>query len=376
MGSSDQYRYLLLFTILVFVSAGCSTSLTLRPIERPEREATSLIKSGSAEDALREIEMAAQQYEAKKEWEPAQTAYRVATLLAESLGNYQKMIAYARKNLEINREHFTQEQGGPPRARQSIQLLARAYLAVNNYEKALPLIQEALPRRVPPTRKGAQTYASLYSTLGDIYRMRGDIKTALKHHEEARRVQEHVLEELKAITKRRRADYPVVKDRYLRHLSALVHDHLTLGEYENAGNRAEKLLQVAKEFGYQDWQGEGQRLLGDISSKRQDRASALSHYQRALALAEKFPMPRVTLWSHVGSARVYLAEGKTDLAIGHMERAMRIVETMRSFLQSEELRSSFFEDKAQVYIDAVLAQLLGGREDEAFHTTERNLSMK
>ena len=53
---------------------------------------------------------------------------------------------------------------------------------------------------------------------------------------------------------------------------------------------------------------------------------------------------------------------------------MTIVEAMRSFLQLEQLRSSFFEDKAQVYSEAVLAQLKLGREAQAFHTMERSRS--
>ncbi len=372
MENSDNHRYLFpLLLILAFGATSCSASLTSELLEGPERVAVSLIKGGTAEESLRQIGLATKQHEDKKEWHHATAGYRVAALLAESLSDYQKMITYARKELEIRKEYLS---GKGPRARRAVELLARAYLAVNDHERALPLVREALPKFIPGTRKGLQAYASLYGTLGDIYRMRGDLKAAVKYHEEAVKVQDSVLTEASTKRKIRLTGYPVIKDRYVRHLTALVRDHIALGDYQNSMKHAEKLLQKAKEFGYRDWQGEGYRLLGDIALKKQDRTAAISYYQQALSLGDKLPMPGVALWSHVGSARVYLADGKADQAMGHLERAMKIVETLRSFLQFEELRSSFFEDKAHVYTEAVLAQLQLDRQEQAFHTMERSRS--
>lgn len=370
MANKRKQRYLFLFLFLpALVSIGCGPSVVSSVIERPENVSQYIIKGGGADEALRLIEEAARQYEVQREWQQASRTYHAATLLAESIGNYQKTISYAKKNLEIIREHLSHE---GRRARQALQLLAKAYLAVNDPDRALPLIDEALPKRIPKATKGASVYSNLHSTLGDIYRMKGDFKTALKHHQEALTVQETALADALSQTRRRKLpEYPVMKERYLRHLTALAQDHLALREYDNSLKQAGTLLQKASEFGYRNWEAEGYRLLGDIALRKQDRVTALSNYRQALSLGEKISAPGASLWSHVGSARAYLAQGKADQATGHLERAMRIVEAMRSFLQSEELRSSFFEDKTQVYSEAVLAQLQLGREEQAFHTSER-----
>lgn len=81
--------------------------------------------------------------------------------------------------------------------------------------------------------------------------------------------------------------------------------------------------------------------------------------------------PSVLLWSQVGLGRAHLSESKPDLAAKDFERAMEIVETLRSFLGTEDIRSSFFENKAQIYSEAALVQLELGRIAEAFHTTDR-----
>ena len=362
----------LAFLILVCVADDRSAALAASPIEKPGRDALLLIKGGSAEEGLRKIEAAAREHEAKRDWEQAWASYRVATLLAESVGNYQKMIAYATRNLEITREYLSHER--PQAHRQSLQLLARAYLAVNDYERPLPLIREALPKNIPRGRKGQQIYAGLHSLLGDIYRSRGEWKAAVKEHQEAVRVQDSVLTEALAQANKKRPQYLPIKANYLRQLTALVRDYLGLGDYENALSLTKKLLQKADAFGLRDWEGEAQRILGDIALKKGDEASALSHYKKALSLAAKLHMPGAALWSHVGSARAYLKQGRPEQAVGHLDRAMEAIEATRSALESQDLRSSFFEDKISIYSEAVLTQLQLSKVEEAFHTTERSRS--
>ena len=361
--------------LLALLFNGCTGSFSPYLVERPYQGAIEVIKSGDADEALREIEATAHAYDTNKDWMNAHRAYRTAALLAEALGNYQKMLTYARKSYDLAEQNFGTRGLQPPSLRFASHLLAQAHLAVNDFESVLPLLLKVLPRRIPETRKQAQVYADLHGTLGDAYQRRGDLKSALRHHEEAFNVQERVLGEVnaaKSLSKRKSSLVPPqVRDRYLRHLTALVRDYFALGEYHRAAGHGEKLLKLAKDLGYRQWEGEGYRLLGDVAFKQGNRNGALSYYQQVVAMGEGSVNPSVLLWSQVGLGRAHLSENKPDLAAKDFERAMEIVETLRTFLESEDTRSSFFEDKAQIYSETALVQLELGRIAEAFHTTER-----
>src|SRR3990172_1248169 len=207
--------------LLALLFNGCTGSFSPYLVERPYQGAIEVIKSGDADEALREIEATAHAYDTNKDWMNAHRAYRTAALLAEALGNYQKMLTYARKSYDLAEQNFGTRGLQPPSLRFASHLLAQAHLAVNDFESVLPLLLKVLPRRIPETRKQAQVYADLHGTLGDAYQRRGDLKSALRHHEEAFNVQERVLGEVnaaKSLSKRKSSLVPPqVRDRYLRH---------------------------------------------------------------------------------------------------------------------------------------------------------------
>src|SRR3972149_11808888 len=222
--------------LLALAFSGCGSSLVTTEITKNfVAAAVQLIKAGNAEETLRQLETTAQQYEVDRNWRNARGAYRVAGLLADSLGNYQKAIIYLRKDLEITKKYLGRGQQLP--ARGSLYLLARAYLAVNDHERALPLVQQALFEFIPDisnrsNRNQALTYSDLQAALGDIYRMRGDLKSALQHHEEAVTVQDTITSQRLREMRRggRVGGLPGIQDRYLRGLTALARDNLALGE--------------------------------------------------------------------------------------------------------------------------------------------------
>jgi len=361
--------------LLALLFNGCTGSFSPYSVERPYPGAIEVIKSGNADEALREIEATAYAYDTNKDWMNAHRAYLTAALLAEALGNYQKMLTYARKSYDLAEQTYGRRGLQTPALGFASNLLAKAHLAVNDFESVFPLLLNILPRRIPQIRKQAQHYADLHGTLGDAYQRKGDLESARRHHEEAFKVQERVWGEenaAKRLKKRKsRLVRSPVQDRYLRHLTALVRDHVALGEYQRAVDHGEKLLKLAKDLGYRQWEGEGYRLLGDVALKQGNYNGAFSYYQQVVAMGEGSVNPSVLLWSHVGLGRAHLSENKPDLAANDFERAMEIVETLRTFLESEDTRSSFFEDKVQIYSETALVQLELGRIAEAFHTTER-----
>ena len=359
--------------LMILLLSGCTSSYPRLLLDRPYAGAIEVIRSGDADKVLLELESTAHRFDAKGEKLNALQAYRSAALLAEAVGNYQKMLTYAKRSYDLA---YLDESGRDrdSSSRMVSQLLAKSHLAVNDHDSVIPLLLKVLPRRVPSHRKGVQHYAELHGTLGDTYQRNGDLKSALRHHEEAFRAQGRVwngataAKRMSEKTNRSRAP---VHDRLLRLMTSLTRDHIALGAYRRAADYGNRLLSLAMELDYPHWEGEAHRLRGDIALKQGRHDIATTNYQRLLSMEEDSVNPSVRLWSHVGLARVRLAVSQPDLAAKDFERAMDIVETLRTFLETEDVRSSFFEDKAQIYADAALVQLKLGRIDDAFHTAER-----
>jgi len=255
--------------LLAILFNGCTGSYSPYLVERPYPGVVEVIKSGNTDEALRELEATAHAYDNKKDWVAAHRAYRAAALLAEALGNYQKMLTYARKSYDLAEQNYGRRDLGFASFRFASHLLAKAHIGVNDSESVFPILLKVLPRKIPQPMKQAQIYADLHATLGDAYRKKGDLKAALRHHEEAFKVQGWIWEEvnaaIRASRRKNRLGPPQMQDRYLRLLTALVRDHIALGEYHRAIGLGEKLLKLAKDLGYRQWEGESHRFLGDVA---------------------------------------------------------------------------------------------------------------
>jgi hypothetical protein len=58
--------------------------------------------------------------------------------------------------------------------------------------------------------------------------------------------------------------------------------------------------------------------------------------------------------------------GKPDEAIRHYQRAIQQIESIRSVLQAEKFRQSYFEGQLRAYVRMMDALLLSGKPEEAF----------
>ena len=141
---------------------------------------------------------------------------------------------------------------------------------------------------------------------------------------------------------------------------------------EEAIKLYEKGVNVIKESGVSTpaevglYQGLGQLYIG-----RQEFPRALENLRRALDMAEKFQDARAIYLANSTIGESYLWTRKPAEAVPYYKRAVETIESTRSLLESEELRSSYFEDKRGVYGGMIRAQLGTKNLAEAFNYSER-----
>jgi CHAT domain-containing protein len=113
------------------------------------------------------------------------------------------------------------------------------------------------------------------------------------------------------------------------------------------------------------------KLLGDLYLRKKDYPRAMENLEKTLVLAEKLNLPALVYLAGSRLGDLYLETQKPAVAIPHYKKAIDSVESTRSLLESEEFRSSYFEDKRAIYAGLILAHLRTKNAAEAFNYSER-----
>ena len=148
--------------------------------------------------------------------------------------------------------------------------------------------------------------------------------------------------------------------------------HRRAGKVEQAMQSYERGVAVIKESGVKTASEANLHLrLGQLYLGNKEFQSSLENLNKALQMAEQFRSARTIYLASSAIGDLYLQTQKPSEAIPYFKRAIENIESTRSLLQSEEFRSSFFEDKGQIYGGTILAHLAAGNVAEAFDYNER-----
>lgn len=144
------------------------------------------------------------------------------------------------------------------------------------------------------------------------------------------------------------------------------------GDAEGAIRAYERGIAVVKEAGLKiPTESNLYQGLGQIYLRQKDFPRALENLKKALEIAEGRSHARLTYRAASSMGDIFLQTQRPSEAIPFYKKAIDSIESTRSLLESEEFRSSFFEDKGQIYGGMILA-LLGAKEiEEAFNYNER-----
>jgi CHAT domain-containing protein len=348
--------------------------LTGGAAEPPKYQATpgavrEAITRGEVNEALTALEAEAAREESQGNWAKAANAYNLASDAARNSGQLQKAITYANKAFELA------EKGKALGLQaQAVSYLVYAYRAVGQYAKAKEWIDKGLEivKKLDnsPFRQGVE--ANLYRLLGlDFFRQRQPQK-AVEYISYSLQIQDARLSFLKRSAK---PNMEFIRNAENLRIATLYNLGVAYQRASDAGEAIrsyEKGIALIKETGLKSptevnlYEGLGELYLG-----QKDYPRALDNLQKALEMAEKLRLESLIYQASSQIGNAYLQTQKPAEAITYYKKAIDSVESTRSLLESEESRSSFFEDKRAIYGGLVIAYLRTKNPTEAFNYAER-----
>jgi CHAT domain-containing protein len=317
----------------------------------------------------------AQALEAEKtgNWGKASDSYSRASHAARNSGQFQKAITYAEKALEM-----AEKVGNPSLQAGAIFQLTLGYRTIGQYDKARQWAETGREVTKKITRQGREVLMQAIFTreLGMDYARRGQLKQAIQELSQARDLLETNLAFLKGLPPARLRQIPEAIPNTLSQMIFVLH---SLGNMQTqVGNEEEGLkayeggIRILKESGVKTeaeinlYYGLGRLYLG-----QKDFTRAQENLGKTLEMAEKINSASLIYRASSQMGDLLRDLKKPAEAIPHYKKAVATVEASRSLLESEEFRSSYFEDKRGTYSRLILALLQLKDPAEAFNYNER-----
>jgi CHAT domain-containing protein len=363
--------------LALFSLAGCA-------IEQPKFRANQEdFRAASAGGQIKEffsaMEADATNAEKSNAWEDASDSYYWAGIAANNTGQLQKALTYLGKAFEM-----AEKARNPRRQAYSLLQLAVVHRQLGQDAKVRELLQKGLEITQQVPSYGAvkeQMEAAFYQQLGQDFLRQGEVEKAIEYLSYALQKREATLTLARRIPRDlvRDADgraFPQFRERaqndVIGALSSLGNAYRRAGKNDEAIKASERGLGMIRETGLKTpaevnlYQG-----LGEAYESKKDYVRALETFHRALRMAEERHLAGQIQFanSHIGD--ILLQAEKPSDAIPYYRKAIDSVESTRSLLESEELRTSFFEEKGQIYGGIILAHLGAKNVEEAFNYNER-----
>jgi CHAT domain-containing protein/Tfp pilus assembly protein PilF len=296
----------------------------------------------------------------------AAIAYKNAGQAALTLGRLQDAQLAARKAVE------QAERGQRPmHLANCLLLLGYVHLPLNAPDKAVTILERAI--RTAQQGHDPWLQASGYTWLSWAYRQLRKPEQALAASEKAADVLFGLTQQ--APTWRGFSTGPEGQRRvqaldrqYATALIQLGWSGLALNQWDAARASFEKAVAIGQRIGHAGIMAEGKRGLGTAAAGQGNLQAAIPHLEEAIRLS---PPPGSLAATQGTLGRIYYRLRRFPEAEGALRKAVAGIEDLRSLLQSEELRESFFEDKIWVYENLILCLLARGKGPEAFDISER-----
>jgi CHAT domain-containing protein/predicted negative regulator of RcsB-dependent stress response len=196
--------------------------------------------------------------------------------------------------------------------------------ALKYYNSALPLIKEV-------GDKAGQAF--VLNNIGLVYSNLGDKQSALKYYNSA---------------------LPLIKEVGDKAREALVLNNIgliyfNLGDKQRALKYLNSALPLMKEVG--DKAGEGLLLnsIGGVYSSLGDKQSALKYFNSVMPLIKEVGYKNWEATTLSNIANVERDRGNLQAARTNVEAAIKIIEELRTKIDRQELRTSYFATKQDVY---------------------------
>ena len=345
--------------------------LASAPLAEPAQrgDARAALGKGEAKQALGALEAGALAAEKTGRWEEAADLYNKASHAARMSGQLQKAIADGARAFELG------EKANQPFLQSSAALnSAYALRSVGQRAKAGEWLEKGLAaaKKIEPPQRRYAMQANLYREQGVDFLKAGETSKAIEYVSYARADEERRLALLKKARRANPKAISMTESSLLRTLHQLGVALDRADRPAEAVKTFEAGIGLAKQAGLKTpFESALYTALGELYSRQKDYPRALDNLKTALANAEKHDQAKWIQQASAGIAEIHLQNKRPAEAIRYYKRAIDSIESTRSLLESEEYRSSFFEDKRKTYAGMVLAHVQAKEFAAAFDYNER-----
>jgi CHAT domain-containing protein/tetratricopeptide (TPR) repeat protein len=273
-------------------------------------------------------------------------------------GKYPEALENLEKALEINRSINARSGIGD-----ALNQLGFVYSNLGEYSTAVEKINEAAG--IIKEENDTTRLAGIYNHLGIVLQMSGRMEKALEYFNKSLKIFEESKDQINA-------------EALLSNLGTLFFD---TKDYVMAKDYQLKALKISREIKDKEREVNCLLNLGNVYTLLEMRDDAMLSYKAGLDIATSFDSPDL-LWKLIaGMAENYERVKEYEKAIALNDSALKILEKMRSTLQSEEQKASFmarerfaFEYVINMLSDFYEKDKTKGYDIKAFQYAERSKS--
>ena len=330
------------------------------------------LAKGRSADYIAAMEALGADAEAGERWVQGSLAYASAAVTAIQLGQLQKAINQGSKAMEL-----AQKAKDGYHSASAILIVADAYGRIGQLQKESQWAHRALAiaKRIKGDNRDL-IQGRAYQQLGENLLRQRKNKEAVEYLSYAVTAWDARLGYLKSPSGARatnlRAATRYAEDNLAICLHRLGTAHLRSVDSQEAAKAFERGLAVLATSELKASIETSLVLgLGQAYLAQKDFPRAIETLSKALQLAETRRQTAQLQTAAASIGGILLQSEKPAEAIPYYKKAIDAIESTRSLLESEEFRTSFFGDKAQVYGGIILAELGANNFEEAFNYSER-----
>jgi CHAT domain-containing protein/Tfp pilus assembly protein PilF len=361
--------YLVIFLCGLILADPASGQQKFEPTAASRREA---IASGQGREYVVAMEAFGSDAETKERWVEAASAYNEASVAAAQMGQLQKAISHATKGVGL-----AEKAQAPDLQTNAMLLLADAYGRVGQPQKEREWLRKGVEtvKQIKGVNKDFFE-GRLYRQLGENYYRQRETKQAIEYLSYSVGVWDARLSYLKspagAHTRNAQLAIESAEENVLTSLHRLGNAYLQAGNAQEAVKAFERGMAILTASGLKSSiEASIPMGLGRAYLAQKDFPRALENLTKGLQMAEARRQTSQIQSTSSAIGNILLQTGKPAEAIPYYKKAIDAIESTRSLLESEELRTSFFENKGQIYGGIILGYSRAKNVEEAFNYNER-----
>ncbi|XP_074627332.1 uncharacterized protein LOC141885317 [Acropora palmata] len=266
-----------------------------------------------------------------------------------SLGDFRKAIEYHEERLEIAIEVGDRDGEGSAYGG-----LGNAYQSLGDHRKAIEYHEKCLAITKEVGDRDGEGRA--YGNLGNAYQSLGDHRKAIEYHEKCLEITKEV------------GDRVGEGSAY----GNLGNAYDSLGDHRKAIEYHEKRLEIAIEVGDRDGEGNAYGNLGNVYQSLGDFRKAIEYHEKDLEITIEVGNRAAEGMSHHNIGHGYFSLGQFENALDKFDSAVKVFNTLRSFLKSEDdWKINFRELYDKSYCAKWRSLLKIGKIDEALFAADQ-----